>query len=136
MSSTPSTITENNYSPKDVEAQMKDLTLSATPTLCGDIDEPKGTSISGLEAKQDVQQLSPLRKSLILAVLSCAQFFDIFNACAAIIALPTVRLFLWTCAAIYLPSLYFYSYKQTLVSTKAQFNGYSLPIHSPLPLSC
>jgi hypothetical protein len=121
-------IIEDNHSPKDVEAQSKDLTLRATPNLSGNIDEPKGTPVSNPEAKQDGQQLSSLRKSLILAVLSCTQFFDSFTACAAIVALPTVRLSLRACIAIYLPSLSFHRYKQTLVSMKAQSNGYSLPI--------
>ncbi|KAF5373033.1 hypothetical protein D9758_001641 [Tetrapyrgos nigripes] len=89
MSSTQTTVTQNN---QDLEAQLKDTPLSTTPTLCGDIDEKtKGALDSDLEAKVDEHQLSSLRKNLILAVLSGAQFFDIFNACAAIIALPALQ---------------------------------------------
>ncbi|KAK7453580.1 hypothetical protein VKT23_001463 [Stygiomarasmius scandens] len=90
MSSTPSTVTLMD----DVEAQLKGIPLSATPTLCGDCEEKKDTMSLKLESADltnQNQELSSLRKNLILAVLSGAQFFDIFNACAAIIALPALQ---------------------------------------------
>ncbi|THU97275.1 MFS general substrate transporter [Dendrothele bispora CBS 962.96] len=79
----------------DIEAQLNDTTLSATPTLKGDPDEKniieQSSKIINDEDNEQTRLLSPLRKKLVLAVLSGAQFFDIFNACAAIIALPTLQ---------------------------------------------
>ncbi|KAF5331470.1 hypothetical protein D9758_015501 [Tetrapyrgos nigripes] len=91
MSPASSTVTQNNQCLGDLEAQRKDLSLSTTPTLCEKIDETKEVSDSESVAKADEHQLSSLRRNLILAVLASAQFFDIFNACAAMIALPELQ---------------------------------------------
>ena len=103
MSSTPSTVTGSSTPIDDVEAQLKSIPVSATPTLCGDCDEQKDTMSLKLELAHPVtnqdQELSSLRKNLILAVLSGAQFFDIFNACAAIIALPAVSTVVYSSAS-------------------------------------
>ncbi|KAF8991548.1 major facilitator superfamily domain-containing protein [Cyathus striatus] len=73
------------------------VSLSTAPTLvCGDdwgknssADVAVESSSPGAEAVSK-NSLTPLRKNLILTILCLAQFFDIFNACAAIVALPTI----------------------------------------------
>ncbi|KAJ4482447.1 major facilitator superfamily domain-containing protein [Lentinula aciculospora] len=82
---------------------LKQDVFSPTATLCVDdtalsdtrskaepaSDLEKSTS-STINIASEEQLLSTLRKRLILVVLSGAQFFDIYNSCAAIIALPAL----------------------------------------------
>ncbi|THU81970.1 MFS general substrate transporter [Dendrothele bispora CBS 962.96] len=96
MSSNFSTNPSTNVSVTDIEAQLDSIALSATPTLNGCPDDEKKTTeldskIINDDDHDQIQVLSPLRKKLVLAILSCAQFFDIFNACAVIIALPDLQ---------------------------------------------
>lgn len=50
---------------------------------------PETTSVVGVPA--EVVPLKGLRRFLLVACLCLAQYFDIFTACSAIAALPTVR---------------------------------------------
>lgn len=90
-------ISNTSVSVIDLESPAEEKTRSTSPTLSGD-DENKDFSRPATKdietaGGQDVEpalKLSATRKFLILSIVSCAQFFDIYNACAAIIALPTV----------------------------------------------
>ena len=81
----------NAHDAHDVNVSVTPLELSRTPTFTNNSPSEK-TVEKDLEAdgSPDSPQLSPFRKSLILTVLSGALFFDVFNACAVITALPTV----------------------------------------------
>lgn len=59
------------------------------------LDDLEASATTKLEAPSISQPpVSSARKQAILYVVSFAQFFDIYNACAAIIALPAVRVIL------------------------------------------
>ncbi|TFK31405.1 hypothetical protein BDQ12DRAFT_729597 [Crucibulum laeve] len=74
------------------EINIDRMYLSPCPTLVGDHDEEKGSKEMLSEtpnvATIESASLTPLRKILILSILSAAQFFDIFNAVASIVSLP------------------------------------------------
>ncbi|KAJ3729348.1 major facilitator superfamily domain-containing protein [Lentinula raphanica] len=89
------------------DLSLKHDASSPTATICAYIDDHKTTSSTPqlrsqpqhdpekltnniVDTPAQAQTLSRLRKNLILFVLSGAQFFDIYNSCAAIIALPTL----------------------------------------------
>ncbi|KAJ7592828.1 major facilitator superfamily domain-containing protein [Mycena floridula] len=82
MSSTTSTTASISDAEKQVSDIEKQIVLSPTATLCNE----EGVC----DLKKAPTELSSLRKSLILLVLSGALFFDIYNACAVITALPTL----------------------------------------------
>ncbi|KAF8995169.1 major facilitator superfamily domain-containing protein [Cyathus striatus] len=76
-----------------------DLTISETPTLCVEGEEwnklGKDDASELIEAVKtptpaSENQLTPLRRNLILLILCLAQFFDIFNAASAIVSLPKI----------------------------------------------
>lgn len=64
--------------------------IATSGTVSPDLE--KSTSKEGEDAPQaPVVELSAIRKYAILLILCFAQFFDIYNSVAAIIAAPTVR---------------------------------------------
>ncbi|KAF8991537.1 major facilitator superfamily domain-containing protein [Cyathus striatus] len=81
-----------------VDEAKVDVSHSTAPTfVC--VDEEGKTSSTGVPIQPHCDQaliaipnikLTHLRKNLILAILCLAQFFDIFNACAAIVSLPII----------------------------------------------
>ena len=77
---------------------FREQVISPTSTICADdmADDPSKSRLNDPEKSAtslaSQKQLSPLRKGLVLAVLSGAQFFDIYNSCAVIIALPTASI--------------------------------------------
>ncbi|TFK32663.1 major facilitator superfamily domain-containing protein [Crucibulum laeve] len=78
-----------------VETNGERVHPSSCPTLVGDHDAEKGSAKKIPSEALDVNVtestlLTPLRKILILSVLSAAQFFDIFNAVASIVSLPQI----------------------------------------------
>lgn len=70
--------------------------------------EKSGVETSAEPSSDDSQpKISRLRKNLILVCLAGAQFFDIFNACAAIVALPAVRItYLFFCSCMHIETPY------------------------------
>ncbi|KAK7041511.1 hypothetical protein VNI00_009381 [Paramarasmius palmivorus] len=64
----------------------KDDTIVSTKEV-----EPKADGSSASSFTTSEHQMTTLRKYIILFVVSGVQFFDIFNACAAIIALPEIE---------------------------------------------
>ncbi|KAF8896080.1 major facilitator superfamily domain-containing protein [Infundibulicybe gibba] len=75
--------------PKDTDLEQQrpnEFYLSPTPTpLEGLAIDEKLKAAASVVAPEP---LSPIRKMLVLAILSGAQFFDVFNACSAIVSLP------------------------------------------------
>ncbi|TFK37329.1 major facilitator superfamily domain-containing protein [Crucibulum laeve] len=86
--------TETTLTQSVAETKGNRTCLSPCPTLVGDHDEEKGSKEKFSETPEvavtESASLTPLRKILILSILSAAQFFDIFNAVASIVSLPQI----------------------------------------------
>ncbi|THU97267.1 MFS general substrate transporter [Dendrothele bispora CBS 962.96] len=77
--------------PAQPDAPTKEIETRRDGNVVDDTQDIERESGKQEEHENPGQALSSLRKNLILTVLCGAQFFDLFNACAAIIALPTLQ---------------------------------------------
>ncbi|KAJ3735907.1 major facilitator superfamily domain-containing protein [Lentinula guzmanii] len=89
MSSTTVSLKLDAFSPT-ATITIDDTALPDPRSKAEPSDDLEKSASSTINATSPERPLSSLRKSLILIVLSGAQFFDIYISCAAIIALPTL----------------------------------------------
>lgn len=98
---------------------MSSPQVSRTPTLTCDFSPPKERSSASIDISEGIavplpnadatsyESLSPIRKLVLLGVFCSAQFFDVFNASAVLVSLPSVSIsplplsLLWYCSSFH-----------------------------------